>query len=406
MPKTVSIGDVEIGGKDLVVMAGPCAVESQDQLFRIAEKVKEAGADFLRGGGYKPRTRGGDWEGLKEQGLEILARAKERFGLRIVTEILDKAHIPLFQQYGVDLYQVGARNTQNQTLVNELGKVVVPVLLKNGMNTSMKEWLGAAKRVPAEYCILCMRGKNVDTDVARNSADLVTLAHLVQDVDYPIIFDPSHSTGRRDLVYRVSIAAVATGANGLLIETHHDPENAITDGQESILPGELAVLVKHALEERARYLDRISQYKRHMQRVQLPIYVTIYFREADLARIKELLGDINVKPYKENTGLLEAKIRDGHLGKLPRSGYAVGKLFNMARKGEDAAYGISLQEEGESKMLISPFSAEAVRARGGKTVLDRGQFAKRIEFSNAYPGDRVRDAFSTYQGRLIVYKTK
>lgn len=235
----------------LTIIAGPCAVESRDQLLRIAEAVKEAGADMLRGGAFKPRTKKGEFEGLGIEGLAILAEAKEMFGLPIVTEIMDVNDVDAFAMHGVGVYQIGARNTQNYKLLEELSSVDVEVLLKNGMNSSMKEWIGAATRISnAEKCTLCFRGKNNETDIARNGIDAVTMAYLTDSNNkkYRTIFDPSHSAGRVDLIYPVSIAAAQMGFDGLMIEVHDQPKDALCDGKQSILPKELKILIRDARE--------------------------------------------------------------------------------------------------------------------------------------------------------------
>ncbi len=235
----------------LTIIAGPCAVESRDQLLRIAEAVKEAGADMLRGGAFKPRTNPGEFEGLGIEGLAILAEAKEMFGLPVVTEIMDVNDVDAFAMHSVDVYQIGARTMQAYKILEELDSVGVEVLLKNGMNSSVKEWIGAAKRIKnAEKCTLCFRGKNNETDVARNGADIVSMAYLLdsENKKYRTIFDPSHSAGKRNLIYPVSIAAAQMGFDGLIIEVHDQPDTALCDGKQSLLPKELKILIRDARE--------------------------------------------------------------------------------------------------------------------------------------------------------------
>ncbi len=415
MARVVTVAGIPIGDPNrIVIMGGPCAVESRDQMMRTAEKVKKAGADILRGGAYKPRSVGGTWEGLQEEGLKYLVEAREQFGLPIVTEILDPRHVTMFKEYGVDLFQLGARNATNQVLLKEVGAAQVPVLYKNGPGTTHAEWMGALSHITkargsTDNIILCMRGRNIGNEIGRNSIDMVAMAHYIQTHEYPFIVDPSHGTGKRKLVRPVTLGALMMGADGILIESHHDPESAITDGPQSILPGELEILIEQAREVRDFYLKLNADYVKRMKLVQMPRKVTIYFKADDLAMIQEELGLVRAKPYAlAEVNLLEAHVDAAPIGNLVRRGYALGKLHRMGEE-QNAPIGISLQREDAPKMLISPFSADVVRARGKKTLDEIGQFGSRVEFIRRYPSDPIADAFATYakvapETRLVLYK--
>ncbi|MGH9535615.1 MAG: 3-deoxy-7-phosphoheptulonate synthase [Terriglobales bacterium] len=239
---------IRIGGPDWVVMAGPCAVETRDQTLRIAERVAAAGAQMLRGGAFKPRTSPYAFQGLGEQGLEILAEARERFGLAIVTEAVDEASLALVEQYA-DMIQLGARNMQNYSLLRRAGRARKPVLLKRGLAATLEEWLMAAEYVLAEgnyQVALCERGVRTFADHSRNTLDL-SVVPAVQAVSHlPVLVDPSHGTGRRDRVLPLARAALAVGADGLLIEVHDAPDRALSDGLQSIYPRQLDQLVAEA----------------------------------------------------------------------------------------------------------------------------------------------------------------
>lgn len=253
----VDVNGVKVGGKEVVVMAGPCAVESRDQCMAIGEAVAEAGAKLFRGGAYKPRTSPYSFQGLEEKGLKILAEVREQFGLRIVTEAIDTAVLDLVADY-TDLIQIGARNMQNFSLLKAAGRKNKPVLLKRGMSATLEEFLMAAEYIMAEGnrdVILCERGVRTFADHTRNTLDLSAVPFVKRTSHLPIIVDPSHGTGRREKVLPLSRAAVATGADGLLIEVHYDPANALSDGLQSITPPTFKDLVKQ-VRGIAEVLDR------------------------------------------------------------------------------------------------------------------------------------------------------
>jgi 3-deoxy-7-phosphoheptulonate synthase len=240
--------DVAIGGKALVVMAGPCSVESRDQIFSIAEIVAKNGAQFLRGGAYKPRTSPYAFQGLGEEALQLLAEVREQFGLRIVTEAIDNESLELVEQYA-DMVQIGARNMQNYSLLKRAGRSRLPVLLKRGMSATLEELLMAAEYVMSEgnYNVaLCERGVRTFIDHTRNTLDL-SIVPAVQKLSHlPILVDPSHGTGKRDKVLPLARAAVAVGCDGLMVEVHDHPEAALSDGDQSILPDQFAQLMQQA----------------------------------------------------------------------------------------------------------------------------------------------------------------
>lgn len=249
-------GILEIGGKSPIIIAGPCSVESEDQIVSIARSVKAAGANLLRGGAYKPRTSPYDFQGMRADGLDLLKIAKEETGLPIVSEIVGISHLDQFAD--VDILQVGARNMQNFELLKELGKIGRPVLLKRGFSSTIKEWLMSAEYLMYhgnDQVILCERGIRTFSDVTRNTLDLSVVPILKEVSHLPIIVDPSHGTGISSLVGSMSLAAIAAGADGLMIEVHNDPQNALSDGDQSILPSKFAQIVdqvgkiKRALED-------------------------------------------------------------------------------------------------------------------------------------------------------------
>ncbi len=249
LKKTNSIiiaGGVPIGDKRLAIMAGPCSVENRDQICTTAKLVKEAGANFIRGGAYKPRTSPYSFQGLAEEGLKLLAAAKELSGLPIVTEVMNPQEVDLVAKYA-DIMQVGARNIQNFSLLKELGKIKKPVLLKRGMMTTISEFLMSAEYILSEgnqNVILCERGIRTFETATRNTLDLSCIPVLKKETHLPIIVDPSHGTGHWDLVESMSRASVAAGADGLMIEVHPDPVNAYSDGPQSLKPDKFARLVK------------------------------------------------------------------------------------------------------------------------------------------------------------------
>lgn len=242
----IDVNGVLIGGKKLVVMAGPCAVESREQCMIIAEKVAAAGAHVFRGGAYKPRTSPYSFQGLGEDGLKILAEVRERFGLVIITEAIDTDVLPMVSEY-TDIIQIGARNMQNYSLLKKAGRQAKPVMLKRGMSATLEEFLMAAEYVMNEGnrdIILCERGVRTFADHTRNTLDLSAVPYVKRTSHLPIIVDPSHGTGKAHKVLPMSRAAIATGADGLMIEVHHDPANALSDGPQSLTPDKFEILMK------------------------------------------------------------------------------------------------------------------------------------------------------------------
>ena len=238
--------DVKIGGEEIIIMAGPCSVESRDQCLRIAERVAKAGAKIFRAGAYKPRTSPYSFQGLKEEGLKILAEVRKQHDLLIVTEAIDTETLSLVAGY-TDIIQIGARNMQNYSLLKKAGQQSKPVLLKRGMSATLEELLMAAEYILNEgnrKVILCERGVRTFADHTRNTLDLSAIPFVKRTSHLPIISDPSHGTGRRDKVLPLSRASLAVGADGLLIEVHHDPANALSDGQQSITPDTFDKLIK------------------------------------------------------------------------------------------------------------------------------------------------------------------
>ena len=253
----VDVAGVKIGGKKIAVMAGPCSVENIDQLREAARAVKAGGAEFLRGGAFKPRTSPYDFQGLAEDGLKMLRQVADEEGLKVVTEIVDKDDIELVGEYA-DLYQVGARNMQNFQLLKALGKAVKPVMLKRGLSATISEWLNAAEYIMAggnENVILCERGIRTYETFTRNTLDLSAVAAVKELSHLPIIVDPSHGTGRWEMVRPMARAAVAAGCDGLIIEVHPHPEVALSDGDQSLTPKNFNS-VMNELGKIARVMDR------------------------------------------------------------------------------------------------------------------------------------------------------
>lgn len=242
----VKIRDVEIGGESVVVMAGPCSVETKEQMEIIASAVKNAGAKILRAGAFKPRTSPYSFQGLGEPGLKIMQSVAVREGLLTVSEVMEVAQLPLIVEY-VDILQVGARNMQNFNLLRELGKTRKPVLLKRGLAATIEELLMAAEYIMAggnHQVILCERGIRTFENATRNTLDISAIPVVQKLSHLPIIADPSHGTGRRDKVAPMARAAVAAGADGLIIEVHHDPDHALSDGAQSLFPKQFAALME------------------------------------------------------------------------------------------------------------------------------------------------------------------
>src|SRR3989454_388687 len=237
MEKTVvRIGDAAIGGDELAIIAGPCAVESRTQAFAVAEVVRRSGARFFRGGAFKPRTSPYAFQGLGEEGLRILAEIRETYGLKIVTEALDEAGVDLVERYA-DMIQIGARSMQNFTLLRRAGKSRLPVLLKRGLSATLDEWLLAAEYIMAEgnyQIVLCERGIRTFTQHTRNTLDLAAIPAVRRVSHLPVVVDPSHGTGKNYMVTPLARAGVAVGADGLIVEVHDQPDHALSDGAQAL----------------------------------------------------------------------------------------------------------------------------------------------------------------------------
>lgn len=234
----IKIKDVEIGGNHLAVMAGPCSVENKDHIFRMAEIVAKSGAKILRGGAFKPRTSPYSFQGLGEEGLKIMREAADEFNLLVITEVMEISQIELIEKYA-DIFQVGARNMQNFSMLKELGKAHIPVMLKRGLSATIEEWLMSAEYILANGnsdVILCERGIRTFETYTRNTFDISAIPVVHKKSHLPVIADPSHATGMRDQVPPMARAAVAAGADGLMIEIHDDPEHAFSDGPQALLP--------------------------------------------------------------------------------------------------------------------------------------------------------------------------
>jgi 3-deoxy-7-phosphoheptulonate synthase len=237
-------GEVLVGGGNVAMVAGPCAVETEAQCMAIAEQVAKSGCRLFRGGAYKPRTSPYSFQGLGEPGLKILAKVREKHGFGIITEAIDNESLDLVEQYA-DVIQIGARNMQNYSLLKRAGRAKKPVLLKRGMSATLDELLMAAEYILSEgnyNVMLCERGVRTFSDFSRNTLDLAVVPAVKKRSHLPILVDPSHGTGKRHKVLPLSLAAVAVGADGLLVEVHHEPEKALSDGVQSILPEEFAQL--------------------------------------------------------------------------------------------------------------------------------------------------------------------
>jgi 3-deoxy-7-phosphoheptulonate synthase len=240
-PTVVKVGAVEIGGRGFTVIAGPCAVESREQMFVVGEAVKAAGAHLLRGGAFKPRTSPYSFQGLGVEGLKLLAEAREKTGLPVVTEAVDVETVDAIEEYA-DMIQVGARNMQNFSLLKRVGRSRRPVLLKRGMAATLEEFLMSAEYILSHgnyQVVLCERGVRTFSDFSRNTLDLAVVPAVKRLSHLPILVDPSHGTGRREKVAPMSRASAAVGADGVLVEVHHDPARALSDGPQSITPAQL-----------------------------------------------------------------------------------------------------------------------------------------------------------------------
>ena len=245
-PTIITIGNVIIGGEKPVIMAGPCAIESENQALTIASLVKQYGAQVFRGGAFKPRTSPYSFQGLGEEGLKILKKVREETGLLIITEAIDHANIELIEQYA-DIIQLGARNMQNYSLLRQAGHATKPILLKRGFAATIEELLMSAEYIMAEgntQIILCERGIRTFSDNTRNTLDLSAILSIKEVSHLPVIVDPSHAAGRREYVIPLSRGAIAIGADGILVEVHNDPLHALSDGMQSLYPEQFAELMK------------------------------------------------------------------------------------------------------------------------------------------------------------------
>jgi len=244
--RVIAVGDIKIGGGKPVIMAGPCAVESEEQALTIAHLVKKGGAQVFRGGAFKPRTSPYSFQGLGEEGLKILAKVRQETGLLIVTEATDHTNIELVEQYA-DIIQIGARNMHNYSLLRRAGHASKPILLKRSFAATIEELLMSAEYISSEgnnQVILCERGIRTFSDNTRNTLDLSAIPSIKESSPLPIIVDPSHAAGKRDYVISLSKGAIAVGADGLLVEVHHDPPHALSDGAQSLYPEQFVKLMK------------------------------------------------------------------------------------------------------------------------------------------------------------------
>jgi 3-deoxy-7-phosphoheptulonate synthase len=241
----IKIKDVVIGGKEVVMMAGPCSVENEDQIFTIAEIVSKAGAKILRGGAFKPRTSPYSFQGLGEEGLKLIRNAADKYGLLVITEVMESSNIDLVEKYA-DIFQVGARNMQNFPLLRDLGKTTKPIMLKRGLSATVEDLLMSAEYILSsgnKEVMLCERGIRTFETYTRNTFDLSAIPVIHKRSHLPIIADPSHATGLRDKVLPMARAAVAAGADGLMVEVHNDPDKALSDGPQALLPDQFAELM-------------------------------------------------------------------------------------------------------------------------------------------------------------------
>jgi 3-deoxy-7-phosphoheptulonate synthase len=241
-----NIGGVKIGGPEVIVMAGPCAVETEEQIFKIAKSVKDSGAKILRGGAFKPRTSPYSFQGLGEDGLKMLRAAADVYQLKVITEVMDKSQIDLIEKYA-DILQVGARNMQNYMFLKDLGKASKPVMLKRGIAATIEEWLMSAEYILSggnEQVILCERGIRTFETATRNTMDISAIPVVKKKSHLPIIADPSHGVGIRDKVIPMARASVAAGADGIMVEVHHDPDHALSDGAQSLYPDQFSQMMK------------------------------------------------------------------------------------------------------------------------------------------------------------------
>ncbi|MGD0037039.1 MAG: 3-deoxy-7-phosphoheptulonate synthase [Bacteroidota bacterium] len=240
------IGGVKIGGPEVIVMAGPCSVETEEQIFKIAKYVKNSGAKILRGGAFKPRTSPYSFQGLGEDGLKLLRSAADEYKLKVITEAMDKSQIDLVEKYA-DILQIGARNMQNYMFLKDLGKASKPIMLKRGIAATIEEWLMSAEYILAggnEKVILCERGIRTFEPATRNTMDISAIPVIKKKSHLPIIADPSHGVGIRDKVIAMARASIAAGADGIIVEVHHNPDHALSDGAQSLYPDQFAQMMK------------------------------------------------------------------------------------------------------------------------------------------------------------------
>jgi 3-deoxy-7-phosphoheptulonate synthase len=240
------IGGVKIGGNQVVIMAGPCSVESEKQIFTIAKLVAEAGVKIMRGGAFKPRTSPYTFQGLGEQALQLLRSAADEYKLKVVTEVMDRSQIDLVEKYA-DILQIGARNMQNYTFLKDLGRASKPVLLKRGLSATIEEWLMSAEYILSggnHQVILCERGIRTFETATRNTLDIGAIPVVQKKSHLPVIADPSHGIGIRDKVIPMARACVAAGADGIIVEVHHDPDHALSDGAQSLFPDQFSQMMK------------------------------------------------------------------------------------------------------------------------------------------------------------------
>ncbi|MCF8094153.1 MAG: 3-deoxy-7-phosphoheptulonate synthase [Desulfobacteraceae bacterium] len=259
----IRVGNASIGKDRLVIIGGPCAVESESQAMNTAERVKKAGADIFRGGAFKPRTSPYAFQGMGEAGLRILARVRETFDLPVVTEVLDLEHFDMVEKYA-DIVQIGTRNMQNFSLLRRAGEAKKPILLKRGMSATVEEWLMAAEYILSEgnsEIILCERGLRTFVRHSRNTLDFSAIPVVRKESHLPVIVDPSHAAGLRDQVLPLSRAAAAVGAHGLMVEVHSAPDSALCDGGQSLYPDQFEVLCNQtrAIQEISRQNDKITR---------------------------------------------------------------------------------------------------------------------------------------------------
>lgn len=232
----VLVKNIIIGGREKIIISGPCSVEDYDSMYSIAKELKKMGVHMLRGGAFKPRTSPYDFQGLKEEGLKILKSIGDEFNMPIVTEVMDTQDIDLVSNYA-DMLQIGSRNMYNYSLLKAVGKLKTPILLKRGMSATLSEWLYAAEYILAqgnENVVLCERGIRTFETYTRNTLDLSSVAAIKQNYRIPVIVDPSHGTGRRELVAAMSLSSIAAGADGLMIESHIDPDKAVSDSSQTV----------------------------------------------------------------------------------------------------------------------------------------------------------------------------